>query len=68
MPTKPTKLGSKLKRLRKAHGFTRDVVAAKCGVTRQTIWNLETGRTTPSAHYLQALAKTLGIEPAELLA
>ncbi|MCM1217191.1 MAG: helix-turn-helix domain-containing protein [Roseburia sp.] len=49
-------LASKLRELRKAHGYRQDDVAAALGVVRQTYSHYETGKRTPDHTVLFKLA------------
>ncbi len=51
-----TMLASKLRELRKAHGYTQDYVASALGVVRQTYANYETGLRKPSYEVLFKLS------------
>ncbi len=51
-----TLLATKLRELRKAHGYTQDYVASALGVVRQTYANYETGLRKPSYEILFKLS------------
>jgi len=62
-PTTPMPAPHELRRLRKAKSLTRADVAARVGVTRETVRSWETGRTTPRGSTREAYAQLL-TEPA----
>ena len=49
-------LSTKIRELRKMHGYTQDYVASALGVVRQTYSHYETGKRTPNAETLFKLA------------
>ena len=51
----------KIRKLRESKGLTQEELAARAGVTRKTIWNLETGTTLPNLSVLLAIAAALGV-------
>ncbi len=51
----------KIRELRESKGLTQEELAAKAGVTRKTIFNLETGNTLPNLGVLLAIAAVLGV-------
>lgn len=60
--------GRKLRDLRLARGWTQSDLSRQSGVEQATISRLERGRT-PNTYgtTIQALARTLGVEPAALM-
>lgn len=52
-----TELSSKLKELRKAHGFNQEFVASCLSIARQTYSHYENGRRTPSYDVMVKLAE-----------
>jgi len=53
-------MGYRIKELREAKGISASDLAAMCGISRQTIFNMETGRTqTTSSKTLLAIARAL---------
>ena len=58
----------KIKQLREQQGLTQEALAAKSGITRATIWGLETddNKITTTAT-LQALAQALGTQISNLI-
>lgn len=66
--TSPTAdIGANLQRLRGMRGLTQDAAAEAAGLSRAAYRNLEAGRSEPRASTLVALAKALGVSPADLL-
>jgi putative transcriptional regulator len=54
-------IGNHLRRLRFEHGeMTQDALAKACGITRQTIIALESGRYAPSLELAFRLARVFG--------
>ncbi len=53
-------MNNKIATLRKKAGLTQEELAAKCGVTRQTIIALEQNRYNPSLQLAHDITKTLG--------
>lgn len=51
----------KIRKLRETKGLTQEELASHAGVTRKTIWNLETGRTLPNLALLCVLATILDV-------
>lgn len=62
-----SKLGCKLKELRKAHSYTQDYLAEVLGVVRQTYSNYETGKRRPDSDALYKLAGLYNISIDDLL-
>lgn len=60
-------IGANLQRLRGMRGLTQDAAAEAAGLSRAAYRNLEAGRSEPRASTLLALAKALGVAPADLL-
>lgn len=55
-----------LKRIRVAAGLSRPALAAKIGVSAQTLWRIETGQTGPKAKTVEAwMAACSGAGPGE---
>lgn len=53
-------MGYRIKELREAKGISQTALAAKCGISRQTIINMEKGKTqTTTSKTLLAIAKAL---------
>lgn len=59
--------GMRLKTIREKRGWTQTELAEKIGVSRATIFYLETGGLQPSADLLHRLAKALKVKVGELL-
>jgi DNA-binding XRE family transcriptional regulator len=49
-----------------ATGKTHTQIASEAGLSRQTVWNIETGRTTPKVEVAFKLAKALGCNVADI--
>lgn len=54
-------VGEKIKNLRIAYGYTRQVAAERLGVTSTTIQNWEIGKTEPNLLTLKAIAYDYGV-------
>ncbi|MDA2910410.1 helix-turn-helix domain-containing protein [Nitrospiraceae bacterium AH_259_D15_M11_P09] len=64
----PRRLGTVLSTLRKGKQLTQDQLAARGGVTKPYVSQLESGaRKNPSLATLKRLAKALGVPVAELM-
>ena len=53
--------GEKIKKLRTAYGYTRQIAAERLGVTPTTIQNWEIGKTEPNLLTLKAIAYDYGV-------
>ncbi len=63
-----TKLGDKIRELRKKHELTLDKLALKAGLSKSYLWELENRDSQrPSAEKLSALADVLGVSSAYFL-
>lgn len=51
----------RLETLRVSAGWSRQFVADRVGVSRQTVWDWETGRKIPAADKAVKLAKLFGV-------
>lgn len=60
-------IGANLQRLRGLRGLTQEAAAEAAGLSRAAYRNLEAGLSEPRASTLVALAKALGVSPADLL-
>jgi len=60
-------IGANLQRLRGMRGLTQEAAAEAAGLSRAAYRNLEAGLSEPRASTLVALAKALGVSPADLL-
>ncbi|GAA5018147.1 hypothetical protein GCM10025734_69760 [Kitasatospora paranensis] len=60
-------LARNLKRLRNERGYTLDALAARSGVSRGMIVQIEQGRTNPSVGTVVRIADALGVSIARLL-
>ena len=61
------RFGRELRRRRESVGMTLEALAQRAGLTPNFIGAVETGKRDPSLSTILALAKGLGIKPAELL-
>ncbi len=61
------KLATRLKELRKAHGYTQDYVASSLCIVRQTYSHYETGKRTPNPEILFKLAGLYNISVDDLM-
>ena len=62
------KLGDQIKQLRFKKGITQEALADSVGVTKASISNYECNHRNPPYNVLCAIAKTLEVDPDELLA
>ena len=60
--------GTRLREVREAAGLTQLQLAAASGLTHEAISNLETGKRSPLAATVSALAQALGVEPERFVA
>lgn len=60
------KVEPRIRELRERKGLTQNQLATLCGMTRKTIFNLETGNTLPNLVVLLAIAAILGVAWSEL--
>ena len=60
-------LGARLKQLRTDTGFSQEMVAERVGVSRQAVTKWESGRATPTAENLAALAQLYQVPLEELM-
>lgn len=58
--------GPHIKALRDAKGWTQGELARAIGMSRGTVWNIETGKVTPDTTTLVKLAAALEAELADL--
>jgi len=55
-------ISNQIRRLRFEHGeMTQEELAGRCGVTRQTIISLESGKYTPSLELAFRIARAFGV-------
>ncbi len=57
----------KLKKIRKDKKLTQTQLAVLCGISRNSIVNWETGKSTPKVGDIEKLSIVLGISPQELM-
>ena len=67
MAPTPRQLGMKVKALRQARKMSQAGLAAKAKLAREFVNRIEAGRQDPSLSTINALARALGVTPAELL-
>ena len=58
---KPTRVINSMRALRDARGLTQAELAARVGVTRQTLIAIETGRYSPTLELAFQLARVFGV-------
>ena len=51
---------SKLEIARRMAGLSQDELAQRCGISRTTIHDAETGKSSPSCYTMLAICKALG--------
>ena len=54
-------IGARIRYARERLGYTQATLGEKCGMTTDTIKNVELGRSAINTDYLKALSKTLGL-------
>jgi transcriptional regulator with XRE-family HTH domain len=57
----------RLKTLRSEHVLTLRELADEAGVSKDTIWRLENGRSAAHPSTIRKLARALGVQPKELV-
>lgn len=60
-------LPEEITKLREARGLSKNELAARTGLARSFVTELEGGKTTPSIESLGRLAFAFGISPGEIL-
>lgn len=65
-PMQTLDLQPRIRELREHLGMTQQELAKKAGLSRKTIWSLETGNTLPNLAVLLAIAVILGVTWAAL--
>ena len=60
-------VGTNVRALRQAKGWTQEQFAERSGFSQQYISGLESGRRNPTVVSLFELAQALGVDPTELL-
>lgn len=66
-PTLAHRLGSRVRDLRLAKGYTQEAFADRCGFFRTYLSRVETGRANPTLNAIEVIASALGMTVAELL-
>ena len=61
------KIGLKIKFERQKRGFSQEDLAFEAGLSRNSVWKIETNQVSPTIATLEKIAKALGMDFAELL-
>ena len=61
------KLGKRVAVLRKERGLSQDKLYLASGLSRRTIFFIESGRSNPKVTTILKIAKTLNIPPSEII-
>jgi transcriptional regulator with XRE-family HTH domain len=61
-----TDVGQRIKELREARGMPKAELARRAGTTRNTLYRIESGRTSPSSPMIEQIAHGLGVVPGDL--
>lgn len=64
---KTVQIGERIKKLRKARGFTQFDLAEKVGLAESTISLLEAGKRKPSLQAINKLAEIFNVDPAHFI-
>lgn len=59
--------GNRIQTRREALGLSREQLAKKLGITRMTVWRIETGTSPLTTDELRIWARALKVKAAELL-
>jgi len=62
-----TRVGQRIRALRKARRLTQTALAARCGLSQESLSRMEIGKHSPSLAALDRIALALGVTPASLL-
>ena len=62
------KMGERLLAYRKSLGLTQEQLAEMVGVSRATIWAIETGKSIPNGYTMFQIAKALGVSVTDIFA
>jgi transcriptional regulator with XRE-family HTH domain len=60
-------VGERIKKARKAKGFTQDEFAERSGLNRVHLYRLETGKQSMTLRTLKVIADTLGVRVRDLI-
>ena len=60
-------IGFRIRQERDAFGWSREALAKACGLTARTLWQYESGATSPKIDTLQLIAAELGTTVAQLI-
>ena len=61
------KIGLKIKFERQKRGFSQEDLAFEAGLSRNSVWKIETNQVSPTIATLEKIANALGMDFAELL-
>lgn len=61
------RLGSNIRRLRQAKGWSQEAYADEVGIHRTYVSDIERGARNPTLTIIEKLAKPFGVEPGRLL-
>lgn len=67
-PDSPPDVGTNLRRLRHAQGYSLETLAKKSGVSRAMLGQIETGKSVPTITLIWKVSKALGIPATALIA
>jgi len=67
VPADLKRFGERLRRLRKARGFSQEAFAAKCGLDRTYIGGVERGERNLGLLNVLRIAEALGVRCSELM-
>jgi transcriptional regulator with XRE-family HTH domain len=60
-------VGERIKKIRKAKGFTQDQLAERSGLNRVHLYRLETAKQSMTLRTLKLIAETLGVRVRDLI-
>lgn len=63
----PTDLGAKVRELRTDKGWSQDRLAREIEMTKQTVYDIESGRSNPTLSTIKRLAAAFGVSISVLL-
>ena len=62
-----TRVGLNIQELRRARGWSQETLAYEAGIDRGYIGKLENGKYAASLDMVEKIAKSMGVDPAELV-
>ena len=68
VPDSPPDVGTNLRRLRHAQGYSLETLAKRSGVSRAMLGQIETGKSVPTITLIWKVSKALGIPATALIA